>query len=58
MASAEGNLMLSNNGSLLGLMCEIGGSPESSQHRRKRESAGLGRSIHLEVIYEIQSRNS
>lgn len=49
-SSVEGFVMLSNNSSLPGLMCEIGGSPESSQHRRKREFADLSRRAHLEEV--------
>lgn len=48
MLSVEGFVMLSNDARLLGLICEIWGSLESSLYRRKRQAEDLSLRAHLE----------
>ncbi len=50
MPSVEGFVMPSNDARLLGLICEIWGSLESSLYRRKRQVEDLGLRALLEEV--------
>jgi hypothetical protein len=51
LPSAEGNVMLSNKARLLGLICELWGSLESSLYRRKRQVADLSPMVRIRLLF-------